>query len=127
MAEWQRWVWLAVLGAVGTLARYFLDGFVQMAVGNRFPWGILLVNSLGCGLFGVVWSLAEGRQLISHDARAVILTGFMGAFTTFSTFSFQTGQLMQQSHWGLAGANVAAQIVLGLAALFGGLALGRLF
>lgn len=126
MAEWQKMVWLAVLGAAGTLTRYWLDGMVQWWFGTKFPWGILVVNVLGCFLFGVVWMMAEERIVISGDTRFVILTGFMGAFTTFSTFAFQTGNFMRDSQWWLAFANVAAQIGFGLIFLFLGLAVGRL-
>ncbi len=126
MAEWQKLTWLAVLGAAGTLARYWLDGLVQAWFGAKFPWGVLAVNVLGCFLFGAVWTLAEERMAVSRETRFVILTGFTGAFTTFSTFSFQTGEFLRGSRWLLAFANVAAQLVLGLVFLFLGMAVGRL-
>lgn len=126
MAEWQKLAWLAVLGAAGTLARYWLDGVVQRWFGIKFPWGILVVNVLGCFLFGAVWTMAEERMTLSKETRFIILTGFMGAFTTFSTFSFQTGEFLRNAQWWLAFANVAAQIVLGLIFLFLGMVVGRL-
>jgi CrcB protein len=116
--------WLAVLGALGTLSRFWLDGLVQRLCGTRFPWGILTVNLLGCFLFGFVFSLAEERLLIRGETRFVILTGFMGAFTTFSTFTFQTAEFLQDSQWLPALANVVSQIVLGLVLLVAGLVLG---
>jgi CrcB protein len=115
---------LAVTGALGTLARYWLDGVMQELFGTRFPWGILVVNLLGCFLFGFVWALAEERLLISGETRFIILTGFMGAFTTFSTFTFQTAEFLRDGQMGLALANVVGQIVLGMVLLFAGLALG---
>jgi fluoride exporter len=120
----QRLLWLSVTGAAGTLCRYWLDGLVQRILGDRFPWGILVVNVVGCFLFGLVWPLAEQRLVIKPETRIIILTGFMGAFTTFSTFTFETAQFMRDSQWLLAAANIVAQIVLGLAFLFLGLALG---
>lgn len=125
MAIWQKVACLALLGAAGTLARWWLDGVVQRLCGTRFPWGILVVNVLGCFLFGLVWMLAEERGLLSGETRFLILTGFMGAFTTYSTFTFQTGEFLRESQWNAACANIAAQVVLGLAGLFLGMALGR--
>ena len=64
MSEWQKLLWLAVIGAVGTLGRYKMQGWVQEFAGFAFPWGTLAVNVLGCFLFGVVTMLAEERRLI---------------------------------------------------------------
>jgi CrcB protein len=118
--------WLAVLGAAGTLCRYWLDGFLQDLCGTRFPWGILIVNLLGCFAFGVVYPLAEGSMHISGTTRQIILTGFMGAFTTFSTFTYQTMDFMEKGQWFEAFANVGLQVVFGIGLMFLGLALGRL-
>lgn len=118
--------WLALAGGIGTLARYGLQGYVQLRAGSAFPWGTLVVNLLGCFLFGLVWSLAEERLLIGGELRAVLLVGFMGGFTTFSSFAFETGQLMRDAQWLLAAGNVLAQNVLGLAGVFLGFACGRL-
>ena len=85
----------------------------------------MAVNALGCFLFGLVWTLAEDRLLISGRARFLILTGFMGAFTTFSTFAFETSQLLDDSEWGLALANLLGQIVICLTCVFLGLMAGR--
>jgi CrcB protein len=113
-----------MVGAIGTLCRYWLDGLVLQFTGERFPWGILVVNVLGCFLFGLVYPLAEERLLISGQTRFIILTGFMGAFTTFSTFTFQTAVLLRDSQWFSAAANILSQIVLGLGCMFLGLAIG---
>ena len=122
------WVilWLAVLGAAGTLCRYWLDDFLQSLCGTRFPWGILVVNLVGCFAFGLIFPLAEERFLISGQTRQIILTGFMGAFTTFSTFTFQTTDFLEKGQWLEAFANVAVQIVCGIALMFLGLVLGRM-
>jgi CrcB protein len=113
------------MGAVGTLCRYWLDGMVLRLTGERFPWGILVVNALGCFLFGLIFPLAEERLLISGETRLIILTGFMGAFTTFSTFTFQTAAFLRDSQWLAAAANVLSQVVLGLVCVFLGLGIGR--
>lgn len=117
---------LAAAGAAGTLARYFLGGLVQRLYGGSFPWGTFAVNMTGTFLFGLVWSLAEDRLVISGQARAVILVGFMGAFTTFSSLMFETGELMRDSQWALAFGNLALQNIVGILFLFLGLMLGRL-
>ncbi len=110
---------------MGTLARYSLGGLVHRLVPWPFPWGTITVNILGSFLFGLVWALAQERSLISGEARIIILAGFMGAFTTFSTFMFETGELLRNSQWALAAGNLVLQNLLGLAALFAGWALAR--
>jgi CrcB protein len=122
-----RLLWLCVAGAAGTLARYGLAQAINRASSGMFPWGTLVVNTLGCLLFGLVWALAEERSAISTETRVVLLVGFMGAFTTFSTFAADTGTLLRGEHPVLALANVLAENGLGLAAFFAGLALARLF
>ena len=121
----QKLVWIGLLGAAGALARYGLAGAVQRATGAGFPWGTLAVNATGCFLFGVIWMLASERMLLSGETRLIVLVGFMGAFTTFSTFSFETAQLMRDAEWALALGNIALQNGLGLVAVFAGLSLGK--
>jgi CrcB protein len=70
------------------------------------------------------YPLAEERLLISGEARLIILTGFMGAFTTYSTFTFQTAEFLRDAQWFSAGANILAQLVIGLVCMFVGLAIG---
>jgi len=116
----------ALAGAAGTLARYGLAGLVQKIGGPGFPWGTLAVNLLGCLFFGFIWSLAEDRFLISSATRMVLLIGFMGAFTTFSTFAFETTQMLRDAQWTVAAANLAAQNVAGIVFMIMGMKLGRL-
>lgn len=113
-------------GAAGTLARYGLAGLVQNSVKGVFPWGTVVVNLSGCLAFGLLWSAMEGRLTIAAETRTVVLVGFMGAFTTFSSFIFETGQLARDSQWLFALGNVTVQNIVGLLALFVGLALGKL-
>ena len=119
-------VWLAVAGAAGTLARYGLAGLVQNLVGPTFPWGTAVVNIAGCFFAGVLWALFEHRITVAPDVRTIILIGFMGAFTTFSAFILETGELVRASEWLFAAANVALQNGIGFAALFVGIMLGRM-
>lgn len=118
-------VWISIAGAAGTLSRYFLGSFVQK-LGWHFPWGTLTVNMLGCFLFGLIWSLAEGRTFIGPDARTALLIGYMGAFTTFSTFAFETTQRIMDGQWGQVAANLVLQNVVGIGMVLLGLRMGRL-
>ena len=118
-------LWLAAAGAMGTLCRYGLMALIYRIGDVKFPWGSLGVNALGCFLFGLVWTLAEERLVISGQTRAIILIGFMGAFTTFSTYAFETAELLRGSEWLLATANFAAQNTIGLICVFLGFAVSR--
>jgi len=115
---------IALAGALGTLSRYGLGSLVDSVFTSAFPWGTFTVNVLGCFLFGFVWSLAEGNMVISHQTRAIVLTGFMGAFTTFSTFIFDGGKFIKASQWMLAAGNIISQVILGTACLFIGFLVG---
>ncbi len=116
---------IALAGAVGTLARYGMTHLVQRHAGLTFPWGTFAVNVLGCLLFGLCWSLIEQRVAHVAEWRAVILVGLLGGFTTFSSFAFEGAGLLRNGEWGLALLHMAGQNVLGILAIFAGLALGR--
>jgi CrcB protein len=94
-------------------------------VSQKLAWRTLTVNCLGCFLFGFLWSLAEERLIISGETRFVALTGFMGAFTTFSTFAFETSEQLRDAEWLMAGGNLAAHNLVGIALLILGIAVGR--
>ncbi len=116
---------IALLGALGSVARYLVADAVQQGTGGGFPWGTLAVNAIGCLLFGIVWSLANERMIITGALATILLVGFLGAFTTFSTFAFETGQLLRDSGWLSAAGNVILHNTIGLAAVFTGIAIGR--
>ena len=122
----QKLIYLSVAGACGTLARYGLAGLVQRVAGASFPWGTASVNGLGCLLFGVIWTLTSERFAGGAEVRIILLTGFMGAFTTFSTFVAESGHLFADGqHWYGLG-NILLQNGVGLVLFFLGMALGRL-
>jgi len=123
----QKVIWIAVAGAIGAVARFGLSGLVHRIYAGEFPLGTLIVNILGCFLFGLFWSWAEERLSVSGEMRLIVLVGFMGAFTTFSSFAFETGKLIQDAQWNYAIANLAIQNLAGLACLLGGFNLGRHF
>jgi CrcB protein len=94
---------------------------------SHLPLGTFSVNIIGSFLFGLVYILAQKKLSVGADVRLIMLTGFMGAFTTFSTFTFDTAKMLQSSQWGLAFGNVAGQVILGLCALGLGVAVGKAF
>jgi CrcB protein len=122
----QKLLCLALAGALGTLARYGLAGFVHKVDGVSFPWGTLAVNLTGCFLAGLLWTVFENRWPVSAETRIIVLVGFMGAFTTFSAFILETGELVRAAEWAYAAANIMMQNGLGFAALFVGATLGRM-
>ena len=117
---------IALGGAAGRLSRYWLSGLVQRLFGATFPLGTFAVNVLGCLIFGFAWSFLENRVMPGSQLRLFVITGFLGAFTTFSTYMFETASLVKYSDYLFATLNVAGQTALGLTMLFTGLALGRL-
>ncbi|MBI5190121.1 MAG: fluoride efflux transporter CrcB [Nitrospirae bacterium] len=121
----QKLILLACVGAAGTLCRYWVSGLAHRALGPDFAYGTLAVNVVGSLLFGVVWTLAEERFAISNETRFIILTGFMGAFTTFSTFAFETVNFLRDSQYALAMLNVSANCILGFGAVISGMWLAR--
>ena len=122
----QKLLWIALAGGLGAVARYGLAGVVQRMAGEGFPWGTAAVNVVGCLLFGVLWAAASERFALSGEVRTILLVGFLGAFTTFSTFVSETGQLIADREYLLAGGNLALQNVVGIGAFFGGMAVGRM-
>jgi CrcB protein len=118
-------VFVALAGAIGTLSRAGLTSVVQRALGERFPWGTLVVNVVGCFLFGLAYALIAERARSIEAARLIVLTGFMGSFTTFSTYAFDVGKLAETGRTLAAVANLLMQNAAGVALLFAGLALGR--
>jgi CrcB protein len=115
---------LALAGGFGALARYGLAGLVQRWGGVEFPWGTLVVNVAGCFLFGVVWAIAAERMAISPELRVIVLTGFLGSFTTFATFMSETYQLLASSEWLPALGNLALTNIVGLGVFLLGLTVG---
>lgn len=121
-----KFLYLSVGGAAGTLSRYWLSGVAQRLAGGSFPLGTFTVNMLGCLLFGAVWGFFENRMLPGSEVRLLVLTGFMGAFTTFSTYMFETAELVKLGQLLSALLNVVGQSIAGLILVLVGMALGRL-
>jgi len=117
------WLEVAVAGAIGAPARYLLDGFVQDRVSDDEPWGTFVVNIVGSFLLGLVTGLGLHAHL-SDAATATLGTGFCGAFTTFSTFSFESSRLLESGDWRGAAISVTGSLAVGLAAAGTGLGIG---
>lgn len=115
-ALWERLTLLAAAGALGTLARVGTYLALAKFGSSQFPLATLGVNVAGSLAFGLVWPLAEQGGRLSVESRSIILAGFMGAFTTFSTFAFDTGQYLQRGEYFGAGLNILANNVLGIGA-----------
>ena len=105
---------VGIAGLAGTLLRYWLSGFVARRYGETFPVGTMVINVLGCLLAGAIFNLTEERFLMNPTLRTVILIGFLGGFTTFSSYGLQTFTLLRDGEFGLATLNVAVSNVLGL-------------
>lgn len=117
---------IAVGGAIGALSRFGLMNLVASLLGNRLPWGTLLVNISGSLLIGILYVLVSEKMLLSADARALLIVGFLGAFTTFSTFSLDSILLIQQGWLVQAIAYMLASVMICVLATWLGMALARL-
>ena len=113
------WAGIAVLGGLGAVARFTVDTAVVRRTTSAFPFGILVVNVSGAFLLGLITGLG-----VPPDVSLVLGTGFVGAYTTFSTWMLQTKLLLEERHWALPALNVVVSVVLGLAAAWVGLQLG---
>jgi fluoride exporter len=118
---------VATGGLVGSVARYWMAGWVQNLNGSDFPFGTLAVNVVGSFILGLVMTLALERGLLSAEVRILLGTGFCGGFTTMSTFSYETFALAQYGSPADALSNVALTLVTCLAAVWLGGLVGRLF
>ncbi len=120
-------VLLAGLGGfLGAMGRYGLSGIAQRWAGSPwFPVGTLVVNALGCLLIGLLAGFAEVRGGLAPARQALLLAGVLGGFTTFSSFGFETVQLLRDGLPGHAAFNVLLQLGLGLGTVAAGIALGR--
>ena len=107
-------------GFVGAIARYWLSGLVHRWSGSSFPWGTLVVNVVGCFLLGALMTIAETRLAITPEARLFLAIGVLGSMTTFSTFSYETLELLRRAEALAALANAAVSLFLGLAAVLAG-------
>ena len=117
-------VFVALGGAIGSLARYELTGWVlHRTVSWRFPAGTFVVNVVGCLIAGALAGLATRGDWLPADGRVFLFSGLLGGFTTFSAFGLETVLLLRRGEWVVAGGNIVLSVVAGIAALWLALAL----
>jgi len=113
-------------GAMGALARFGVDSLIERQVDSLFPWSTFAINISGCFLNGLLVALVVDALGAPQWASRGLIVGFLGAYTTFSTFGAETFALTELGHWWVAVANVVASTAVGVAAVALGQALGRL-
>lgn len=116
---------IALGGALGAVGRYALSSQITHWIGPGFPWGILLVNVIGCFVMGVVAELGALMLNLSPEMRAFLTTGILGGFTTFSAFALDSAVMIERGDWMATAAYIAASVLGSILALFLGLGLVR--
>jgi CrcB protein len=116
------YVWITIGSALGGAFRFYCSGVAARLVGEVFPWGTLIVNVIGSFIIGFFATLTgpDGRFFVGTTTRQFVMVGFCGGYTTFSSFSLQTLNLMNDGEWALAGANVAGSVVACMIAVWAG-------
>jgi CrcB protein len=109
---------IAIGGALGSVARYLLSTLVLRTSGALFPLGTFIVNLAGCVVFGAIAGAAQHRVALTSDARAFLLVGVLGGFTTFSAYAFESVVLLRDGQFLAATVNIVGQVVAGLAGLW---------
>ena len=106
--------WVAIGGAIGSIARFWCSGVAAKLIGETFPWGTLIVNVVGSFIIGFAATAMgpDGRMFFGGTARQFVMTGFCGGYTTFSSFSLQTLNLMNDGQWLYAFGNVGLSVAL---------------
>ena len=117
---------IGIGGFIGAILRYIISGFFYDLYGDKFPYGTLAVNLIGCFALGFFITMAEGKFIISPQMRSFAAIGLLGAFTTFSTFSFETLALLQNELYTSAFFNILISVIVGLIAVWAGMVLAKL-
>lgn len=116
---------IAAGGALGAIMRFWVSSAVYLWLGRGFPWGTLSVNIIGSFIMGIAFVLLTERLILGSEIRAFIMIGFLGAFTTFSTFSLETLALMQEGLVLKAAVNILISVILCIVATWSGMMLAR--
>jgi CrcB protein len=119
------YVLIAIGGAGGAVTRFAVDGWVSARFGGDFPWGTLLINVSGSFVLGLLFALTIERGVLSPELRAPLMIGFLGAYTTFSTWMLESWRLVEGGALLAAMLNVGGSLLLGMAAVICGLVIGR--
>ena len=118
-------LFIGVAGLLGTLGRYWLSGWADERWGATFPISTLIVNLVGCLLIGFLFHATEEKYLVDPVLRSAVLIGFLGGFTTFSSFGVQTFNLLRDGEIFLAGVNVLVSNIAGLLLVWTGYAVSK--
>ena len=110
---------------MGAISRYVVDGFVSDRTGGAFPWGTLAVNASGSLLLGLLFAMTTERAILPAEVRGPVMIGFIGAYTTFSTYLLESWQLVEGGSYLPALANLGGSVAIGLGAVAVGLVVGR--
>ncbi len=113
-------------GFAGAISRYLVDGAVAERTGGSFPWGTLAVNASGTFLLGLLFAMATERAILPADIRGPLMIGYLGAYTTFSTYLLESWRLVEGGAVGLALLNLGGSLAVGVVAIVAGLTIGRL-
>jgi CrcB protein len=113
-------------GFLGAIARFWLGDLVYQKLGTRFPYGTFVINISGCFLIGLIMTVLTERTHLSANWRYLIPIGFIGAYTTFSTFEWETLGAIRDGAFLIAGLNVGLSVVIGFIAVWLGIIAGRL-
>jgi len=120
-----QFLWIGLGGFLGANARYIVTLWAAGRWGTSFPYGTLIANVAGCFIIGLFLTLATEWLTIPTEMRLFVAVGFLGGFTTFSSFSFETFSLVEESRWQTAALNLFADVVLGLGGVMMGIYLAR--
>ena len=120
-----KYLMVALGGAVGAIARFWVGAYVGQRMGTRFPYGTFVINCSGSFVVGLVVTLLAERTHWSANLRYLIPIGFVGAYTTFSTFEFETLRALQDGQVFVAGLNVVLSVVIGFVSVWLGVVAGR--
>src|SRR5438132_8580027 len=118
---------IALGGALGAMARYQVAAMIQARIPAGFPWGTFVVNISGCLVMGLVTTWLTERLVVHPNWRFLVPIGFIGAYTTFSTFELETFRAITEGSWVIGLGNIAASVVAGYLALWGGVIAARAF
>lgn len=116
---------IGIGGFAGAISRYLVDGFVTDRTAGAFPWGTLVVNATGSFLLGLLFAMTTERAILPAEIRGPVMIGFIGAYTTFSTYMLESWGLIEGGSYGPAVANLGGSVLVGLLAVAAGLTLGR--
>ena len=120
-----KYLMVGVGGFAGAIARFWLGSYIGGKMGTRFPYGTFVINISGSFLIGLIMTVLSERMPLSPNWRYLVPIGFIGAYTTFSTFEYETLRSLQDGQFWVASLNVGLSVLLGFAAVWGGVVAGR--